>query len=454
MVKPASSVDNLTAALFYRVVNIENTVCAPSSNAQVIKLIPLIGFSYVPNPDWFSSLRFNQRARISRALKEIEEHGSCNKETSVFVKSAEFLSTFEKSIPRVIFNISSYYLHLLGDFVEQLSHHLAQNIFPRDPKLFTIINGKSIYVFFTCGARSTELDNFVNKALASPPGIYIMVMGDDTMAIDTTGPRPKYIETDYSKFDRTQNNTVLNWFYEFLNLNGFNEFTKIWEDMYKQKIVPRHRKTGIKLSLSGKEQMLLTGEMGTCVRNSLTNIFVSSIALAYNDQNFYSSVGFKVKYRESDKLDVTFLRGVFLKGTDDCYHWTRLPSFILKFGKTFTDPHDVFPRHWSRERADAQMCYSQWLGYGHPNNWFTQFIHFQVERICHGSQFQLIKNEYAVFGDSLTDIPDDIFDEFIYDRYKLTRDDLEHYLLSYLKIEEVGVAITHPVLNILEKRDY
>jgi hypothetical protein len=181
---------------------------------------------------------------------------------------------------------------------------------------------------------------------------------------------------------------------------------------------------------------------------------VSSIALAYNDQNFYSSVGFKVKYRESDKLDVTFLRGVFLKGTDDCYHWTRLPSFILKFGKTFTNPQGVFPRHWSRERADAQMCYSQWLGYGHPNNWFTQFIHFQVERICQGSQFQLIKNEYAVFGDSLTDTPDDIFDEFIYDRYKLTRDDLEHYLLSYLKIEEVGVAITHPVLNILEKRDY
>jgi hypothetical protein len=459
MVKPAASLDNFRAAVFFRVVDIARATSDPNVLLTMVDHLPSFCFNYDEDQYqiWFSKLKPIQKKRILEVERKIQNNEPLNLTVQVFTKSDEYLPTHEKMVPRVIYNVPPYYLMELGSFVDQLSHYLVDNVWSKKPKFFTVMNGKPVSAFFTCGASSEDLNIYLNAALNGTPGIYILVMGDDTLAIDSTGIKIKFIETDYSKFDATQTKELRDVFHKFLDLIGCSAQRKIWEEMYEQPVRYYHRGTNTKLNYPAYST-LYTGEPGTCLRNSITNIMVSAIAIAYDDPSVYTRAGLIVKRKIFEDIqECTFLRGAFLLNREGTYQWTRLPSFILKFGKSFSDPLCIYPKTWTRSQRWEQFLYSQWKGYGEMNtNWFYSSLQDQINRLTPNRKTdeEIKLTNYQVYSDVGDFIEDEIFDKFMEKRYGITRIQAENFIDTLSEIPRIPALYVDPIIDVLLRRDY
>lgn len=225
MVKPAPSFDNLNAAVHFRILDIERSGCDDSVTLAMVDILPQCNFKFNEDlyEEWFNSLKPIQKKRIVQVVDMLNNNKPFKKTTSVFTKADEYISTGlgvqqseqdeeqeVKAYPRVIYNVHPYYLHKLGSFTSQLTNYLVEEVFSKEPRYFAKINGKDVSAYYVCGSQSSDLDYYVNRALKMPPGIYILVMGDDTYAIDSCKQLVYYIETDYSKFDATQSDSLRN----------------------------------------------------------------------------------------------------------------------------------------------------------------------------------------------------------------------------------------------------
>lgn len=435
MYKPLPSLDNFISALAFRIFNITDSLCSDQcvinslSYLRTGAKILALDMSESGYNSWFNSLRPIQKKKISRIIEAERKGESIKKNTTVFTKSDEILYNVEKFIPRLIFNTHPYYLHKLGYFVYVFSKYLAKNVFPKEPKLFCEINNKKVFCYFTCGATSNDLNHFFNAAHRGEKGIYLMVMGDDTAAVDTTGDKIKYIETDYSKFDRTQSDSLKGIFLTWLRENGFSQYANFWEELYSQKVVYYHRRSKTKLHYP-KVQMFLTGEPGTCLRNSITNIVISAHALAYDDDNYYKEAGLKVKKTVKYEPTVTFLRGVFLP-SDQGFSWTRLPSFLLKFGKSMNDPKNLFDKKVPMINRFKMFLHAQWLGYGKiENNWFYRAIGQQIRRLTDrlDPTISINLHEWQIKSSGEATVCDNIFNIFMSERYGIDINLMNDYI--------------------------
>lgn len=361
-----------------------------------------------------------------------------------------------KFLPRLIFNCHPSYLDKLGLFVEQMTHSLVDNVWSSEWKKYVEINGKVVSAYFTCGATSSSLSKYINDALLTK-SVSMLIMGDDTLAVDTTGSIPVFTECDYSKFDATQKDSLRELFLVYLDNSGYGDFANYWRDLYSQKIRYIHRKSGETLKVPKLEQ-LYTGEPGTCLRNSYTNILVSSSALTSDDPlSVYSRAGLIAKMKTGLSHYRTFLRGVFLKNTSGRFSWVRLPSFLLKFGKLLRDPLTIYSKLLSKQLRYEMCLWSQWLGYGNlRTNWFYARLHKALANLTGNlSEVEVIKDhDYMVVSDEDFYIPDEEFNAFIFDRYGLLPCVLQDYCSFVESIKIIPCRYSHFLMSVLEKIDY
>jgi hypothetical protein len=313
--------------------------------------------------------------------------------------------------------------------------------------------GSEIFGFYACKATSKDLDLFMNRALSHHgKSVFIMALGDDTWIYDTsTG---QVIETDYSKFDRTQSKKLQEIWYSFLEQVGAREYVQIWQQLYSEKIVARHRKSGYLYNLDPSLEFMLTGEPGTSVRNTVTNIFISALATTQGPKE-YEDAGLIVKRKVfKNPSGSTFLRHVAIRhgGT-----WTfvRTPSFLVKFGKTRKNPKEMYPKTWTIDRCYKQILWSQWLGYGNlqKSNWFYRAIHAKLKRLCNAADEPLFR-PYHITSHVEKTIDDEEWNSFMSQRYGITPDDQWAFLKLLEQVQTLPSVLRSPVNDLLCARDY
>jgi hypothetical protein len=396
---------------------------------KIIERVDIFSFDYKPDlGTWFKTLNPYQRSQVLRHASALEEGSIIDTRTKVFLKTRELLKKSSKGYGRLIFNVSTKYLLLLGDFISQLSSALVKNLFPPIP-IFSI--SKDIAFFYSSKFIDRDLNTFVNHAMNAPFGKYVLVLGDDTAIInrDAVG-EDRYVETDYSAFDSTQvKGGALDLFPHFLEKMGFPVQKQIYQDMYNENIDWRHT-SGKRIEMPpeyNKPPWRMSGEPGTSVANSHVNIYATKAVL--EGTSTYEKLGLVVKRKCSNKFDITFLKGIWLHSASaGRWFWVRLPSFILKF-KSFTEPKSIYPKSWTIERCEQQLLYSQWLGFGYlKNNWFYKELDTIIKNLCPLASTVELTEEYKVYSEEKFWIEDVEFDTMLLNRYNITRYESEEFL--------------------------
>jgi hypothetical protein len=204
--------------------------------------------------------------------------------------------------------------------------------------------------------------------------------------------------------------------------------------------------------------MRFTGEAATCLANTITNFLITMLALTSEDPTqTYCDCGVIPKLYYKDRY-TTFLKGVWLIGDDQQYHWTKLPSFLSKFGKTLTDPLTCFSRKHSVSRRYCQFLYGQIMGYGaFANNSFYKTIETEIHRLC----FQRISNKVKLAWNpweiKITDNPADVtadFLDFCFQRYKMTDFEMQKIIAVYQNMKQIPCLFHSPEMTEMGRRDY
>lgn len=466
MRKPAPSFDNLLGACHYRASDIPNSVYRENKNTMDRITAHLVHYSAVMNVntrlEWYKGLKTLQQLRIQRVQKA-KELGFAEESIQVSVKSDELISTREKMVPRLIFNVSGYWLDKLGETAKQLS-----NIYSEvwDYKHSHPIKYKKqlYYIYFTCGATSTRLNKFYQDALTLE-AYSLLVLGDDLLVYD--GYNKRLIENDFSKFDRSQNYDVQDMFLSWLSYINHEDMAVDLERMLHSTSKPRCRKINpIKIDFPDDIEMMPTGQPFTCLQNSVINILstIRVLSTCFDGDEDETDIAIKYgKFGLSAKVQLpklnagTFLKGVFLDGV-----WTRLPSFLCKFGKIMTHPDEI-SRSGNRL---AQFLYAQWRGYGNiANNWFYRAFGSIVIDLCIKNGLKEEPEEkinkyiakeigdYTLISESSW-VSNETFNNFMYNRYGFTVDMMDNLLSSYRSISYLPTILHVPSILLLEERDY
>jgi hypothetical protein len=499
MQKPANTWHNFQAAVLMRLCSQSNgrvqKTLLKELQALNNEIIMSTNAQEMPTTDqWIGSLRSDQRVRVEQVIQDWEEGIQVTDDTTTFLKSNEFLcaevadrlvqpefmETFDagkKFIPRLICNVATAHFARLGLFSKFFQDEFKK-LFSNNNIVFKR-NERTIAPYFACGALSSDLDEWFERATGQTETISFAVLGDDTLAVDPQRSEGMFIETDFSKFDRTQSEALVDLTASLIAKCGYQCFSEMYSEMYRSPIKYNFQDNTGKFTVPVRNNMFfrLTGEPFTCLGNSHVNIVVSTVALAYDDAAVYERAGLKVKRSFSNQpAQVTFLKGVFLKASHlsgkERYCWTRLPSFLCKFGKMLCNPMTLFTRTWSPARRYQQMLWAQWRGFGElKNNWFYTKIHEIIKTITplakrsgefYNSSRKYFKSklevdDYKVVSDSQGYyISDEEFDAFMLDRYSITRMEMEDFLdlFSMIKILHTPILIYHPMVTKLMLRDY
>jgi len=440
--------ENFRATVYCRLLIPKTFGPLPGEWEKITSDLETFVFDYQPDPhNWYKALTTYQKTQIDRHIDALEQGKIIDTATKVFLKGRELLKKEDKGYGRLIFNVSTKYLLLLGDFLNQLSKAMVSNQFPSIPK-FSISD--TIAFHYASSFSDVNLNEFVNAAMNSNNKKFVLVLGDDTLVIDRDNKL--FIETDYSAFDSTQTKGgALDLFPKFLNKMGFPLEAGYYEQMYTEKINWRH-KSGEKLEMpEGYETppWKMSGDPGTGITNSQANIYATRAVL--EEISTYEKLGLVVKRKLKQNLsEVTFLKGCFLQNKEQSYSWLRLPSFILKL-KSFTDPKLIYNKNWTMQRCEQQLLWSQWLGYGYLNsNWFYVALTATVRNLCPlASNIELLE-EYRVYSSYTKryEIDDYVFNTFMLERYSITEEEMQHFL-QFLKneITSIPAIYTHSLVE-------
>lgn len=262
-------------------------------------------------------------------------------------------------------------------------------------------------------------------------------MGDDTLLLLE---KETVLESDFSRYDRTQNKELRKLVDDVLRPH-FPNLVEDRENMYKRELTMGIRKLRKKLPKivdknKNKVDMRYTGEPATCLDNSIINAVTTAVALEdYVDRNIpfadtYDQFGLTAKTVIRDLKGSTFLKGVFLQDKEGYYMWVRLPSFLLKFGKTLTDYRNTYKR--SLNESARMALHSQWSGYGDMRtNWFYTRFHnlmvkltgtLKIKETDDLEQWQVVSSGGY--------IEDDEWNAFMLSRYRITVDEMEMFLVA------------------------
>jgi hypothetical protein len=354
MLKPGNTYENQQASIYERVNKHENTETLLTEQVKFCELTKQVSLEHTDNDSFYESLTARQKLNLKKSQQQID-NGTVPQIVTAQIKGDELINGKIKSAPRFLCNLSGVEFYQTGKITSEITHWLAEENwnFRGEGKL--TLGNTTLHPYLTCGATSRLIDTFIKNALDSQTDIWQLLMGDDTLALDRN--RNCVIENDFSRYDRTQNDFLLSVPNTILCNNGYSELVQFRKDQYKKTI--KFKKNGkctaplSKLSTPSKRkpQMRMTGESGTCLDNSINNAFATLIACEIHDSkpqtivDNYKKCGLIAKTKITPTVyGATFLKGVFLEGTDGNPHWIRLPSWICKFGKILTDPMTIIKK--------------------------------------------------------------------------------------------------------------
>jgi hypothetical protein len=433
--------ENFVAAVLCRLLYPKTNGPVAGEWKKIIDEIQIFDFNFIPDFEaWFKELNPKQKAEVHKHLEAMEKGDKIDTSTGVFLKMKELLKKSSKGYGRLIFNVSTKYLLLLGDFLAQFSSAMVASLFPPIPT-YTI--SKIACFHYASKFSDVAMNQFVNIAMMSPCGKFVLVLGDDTMIIDRD--LAKYTEVDFSAYDSTQvKGGGLDLFPALLEKMGCVEQAQEYRNMYAEKIKWRHNASGTKLEMPDTwktSPSRMSGEPGTSVANSYTTIMATKAVL--EGTSSYAKLGLVAKEKHSNELDTTFLKGIFLYSVKaDKWYWTRLPGFILKL-KSFTEPMTVYKNKYTVQKAQQQLLWSQWLGFGNTNtNWFYTKLGKFIKTLCPLASNIELKEDYKVYTEDNFYIEDIEFDSMMWNRYGITREESEDYL-SFLNDNATALPIVY-----------
>jgi hypothetical protein len=422
---------------------------------MIIDLRPDTESKELRDMEYYEKLNPKQRARI---IQDRNRYGTDRpNEICLAIKTDEMLKfTNEKFLARSLFDCSGWWSDKMGPTVDVLTVQLKTRFnYKGDGKICFSAPGKQgyrIYVpYFTCGANSRELDRFKDLADSAPPDeFWFMVMGDDTGA--------KNSESDFSKFDRTQDWKMIKYLIHYCQCQGYHEFAKTWKYLYKVAKKAKHKQTKTNFNVP-KWVGKLTGEGPTCWSNSVFNIMSTIYAHHFVEDPVigYKKFGFTVKY--AIPKYISFLKGFFLPNMTANNTWIRAPSFIGKFGKTLKNWLHIANGDTITEKA-ANMLYAQWKGYGDMrNNWFYQELDDVILNLCKKCGSNMSGVEKLEFWqietvDTGNGVTNNGFNDFIHWRYGLFEADLRDFLRCLRSIEILPCLYEHWVVTRFVDIDY
>lgn len=461
--KPADSLDNRMASYHNRYI-MDNKLPVWGAVTAMQDILTLlyneIGVMVIEYDEWYQTLKMRQKQAIERDLK-LYNLGKKFDKVEMSSKSDELLCNFPLDMPekkmynRGLFNLTGYWLHMLGPWVEAATKDLKQF----DGTKHIEYKGIFYYPFFTCGATSKELENFYDIAYHNTDkhNIYFMVMGDDNAE--------KSLENDFSKFDRTQSFILMEALGQVWKSAGYDShIIDEWLRLCTLPVINIHKKTNTKLVTGNFIEGKYTGEPTTCLSNSLLNIastiYAHSMSGVQTLEQGFIEFGFEPK-TASPKY-ITFLKGTFLKNIIGTHTWTRLPSFLGKFGKVLKEMDNVVPTHMKQQsigKKAAFALWSMWLGYGKmDNNSFYYQVHSQIKRICKNYldilPSESIKQDWHIESTSSIEVSDEVFYDFIYYRYGLPKDELDDFCNFLSTIQELPTIYHHPLIQKFMNIDY
>jgi hypothetical protein len=455
--RSTNSLDNHMAAVLLRVDDIPNSVCDEEAFQLLMSIVPdgVWDQTTVDDQKWFDTRKPKQQKIIKR-FQDLEKNNIYfPKDTAVCAK-VEDLPYTDKIVTRVFFSVHPYYLYKLGPFTDSYGKFLMSH-FTNECVPFVFLDDYPVAAYMAKGATTGDLNHFVARAFDSPPGIYIMVAGDDTWILDSRDGI-LVIETDYTKFDRTQSYRLQDLWYHSMKKYGAEYYVSIYKRMYAERRVAKNYRLGFKHVLSPKGEYMMSGETSTTERNCFTNIMVSAWAVALRDETFYQQCGLLVKRKTFlSPTGSTFLRHVLLQTNDNTWEFSRLPSYILKFGKSSTDPLSLFAKEWSPDRKLRQFLFSNHLGYGSmQNNWWYVLIDQQIRRITHGSQIlELPTDNYKIVASPGGRwVQDDTWNAFMWSRYRVSEQEMLSYVDALKNVEQLPCVMFHSIFDKLCHSDY
>lgn len=446
MVRMAPTDNNKNGTIYERITRWDNTTTKPYHIPFLETLYKTVPHRRVKITNWAQTLRPLQRTRLKQSIDELTVHHYLNQQVSCSIKGDETINGSDKSIARLIFDLSGQDFKILGHMTAEFTEGLKAAWAYHGNGILTH-NKYHNHIYFACGSRSSELDYFVNSMIDNDLNGQL-VMGDDTFAIatDVTNQRI-YIENDFSRYDRTHNKTLRGMVDK--GLIAVSPYIGLWRSKMYSKHIKMSNGRGNKRSFYPLLDLnkihdsdidvdqLMTGEPSTCYHNSVTNAVVTTyIVSKYTQSQYIQSFedcglicrGMQVK---DTPVGISFLKGFFLPGTDKKLHWIRSPCFLAKFGKCLKPLHEIVHHVLTLNEKSLVFLKSQWLGYGNMRtNWFYCAIDDELTRITRHTK-HVIKSEdepWKVFSNTDVYIDDTEWNSFLLSRYKLDVSDQLKYL--------------------------
>lgn len=245
--------------------------------------------------------------------------------------------------PRVISTVSpndhAWTVPIATSLKKVLAAHWKENS-------FELGLGTPIKFYYGAALSNRELDELVDTIIGRQE-IAVVVAGDDSIIFR----HGVWYTADYSAYDSTQTTSSLVhasklW---MSKMGAPEEFQQFFHQVYDQKFSIRDKKGNWKVS--GKMPLqFATGLAITTLNNTVTNALALLAALlemntSQAPETFVldftlRSLGLIPKInRYETPAGVDFLKGIFMPTINGEYSWHRLPSSVLKLGKTLKDPH-------------------------------------------------------------------------------------------------------------------
>lgn len=466
MCRPSNTIENQLATILFRVIMIPNSTIDTHHVIweKFITCFKEVHLDHKVIDNWWQSLRPEQKKNMMLVEKDLA-NGILTKHIPFGIKGDELINSSDKFIPRLLSLQSGQEFYFMGEQTSALSHWVSNHLFGKIPSHFFLENGYKFTFYFTCGAVSSDIDDYFD-AVKQIPGYHTVVMGDDSLTM-VVGETIYWIENDFSKFDRTQCNQLRKVNDDWLERHGYTDLIEFRKQEYAKEWAFRVKSDTWKFpkrpkDLNGDEvEMRYTGEADTCFGNSMITIraFIAVVSSGFGNTaarmtKGYAKLGLKVKCNFMEKYP-TYLKGVMIHDVLGKLRWVRLPSFILKFGKILTNPKniEVGEKNLTLQKRLTILLRGQWLGYGQMcvTRFYTD-MNKEILRIC--SETSKVNYIYGLEAHQVKmtgafTISEEAFDSFLWDRYKMHPLVFENYLHALRKITTLPVLITNPISQYL-----
>lgn len=456
MVVPRNTYEIRWAAAVGRVVKYPNSkISDPALYATFKNVMLELRVDHIEIPDWEEQLDARQKKNIKEARENREKEIRFDN-IKCQVKCDEGIFAISKMVPRLITNQSGEEFLAMGKQTSEISKWVHEVLFSLEADKPIILEGIPYYFYFVAGSTSSDLDAWMKRSIESGAGVWTLVMGDDSYSYVIEESSVYWLENDFSAYDRTQHFLLRKCVDKMLKLSGYEELVRFRKAMYGKSLKFDKEKDGKKsppvVDIYGvPADMRYTGEAATCLDNSLINIVAFAVCHSQSgfsdqilEQNFLK-LGLKSKIKRHYFVQHgTFLRGSFLPNIDGGYTWTRLPSFLLKFGKVLTDPHRILPQSIPYHNKCASIMLGQWLSYGDmTNNILYETLDFEIRRITDGVTPVDVKLDFwQIPMEKSTYVTKDVIYDWIMNRYKIEVDELLDALEILRDVKVTDLPVT------------